>query len=171
MTPVEVDLPALQAHLLARAEARQQLLQQPVLNATPAELALITRLAQGLTLDQAARTTGVSRATAKRRLARVSHLAGTRTHPALVAAACRAGLLDDAHAGEVRCAVLPRHQALVLAGIAAGFSDPEIGARLFLSTDAVKSRCRILYRLLGASGRSNAVFLAYRSGLLPEVTR
>lgn len=57
----------------------------------------------------------------------------------------------------------------VLDLLAEGLSNVEIGQRLFLSRDTVKSHARTLFKKLGASGRADAVVRGRESGLLPPV--
>lgn len=54
----------------------------------------------------------------------------------------------------------------VLDEIADGHTSAEIGRRLGIAEDTVKSRLRLLYRRLGARDRAHAVSLAYRRRLL-----
>ena len=54
----------------------------------------------------------------------------------------------------------------VLRLIAEGCSNAEIGRRLGIAEDTVKSRPRALYHLLGARDRAHAVSIGYQSGVL-----
>ena len=54
----------------------------------------------------------------------------------------------------------------VLRGLAAGLSRREIGARLYISLNTVKTHTRELYRKLGATSRGDAVARAEALGLL-----
>jgi LuxR family transcriptional regulator, maltose regulon positive regulatory protein len=54
----------------------------------------------------------------------------------------------------------------VLRGLATGLSRREIGARLYISLNTVKTHTRELYRKLGASSRADAVARAEALGLL-----
>jgi DNA-binding NarL/FixJ family response regulator len=63
-------------------------------------------------------------------------------------------------------APLSRRQMQVLDCMSEGLSDPEIATDLGLGVDTVKSHARAIYQTLGASGRTNAVLLACRAGLL-----
>lgn len=62
---------------------------------------------------------------------------------------------------------LTARQIDVLARIADGMTEPQIGAELYLTRDTVATHARRLYRALGARNRAHAVALAYRHGLLP----
>lgn len=53
-----------------------------------------------------------------------------------------------------------------LDGVARGESAAETGARLFRSTEAVKSQRKKAYAKLGARDRAHAVALAFRAGLI-----
>ena len=57
----------------------------------------------------------------------------------------------------------------VLAGIAAGLSNREIAARLYLSLSTVKWHTANIYGKLGVHSRTQAVSVARRLGLLPRV--
>ncbi|MGS0683837.1 response regulator transcription factor [Nakamurella sp. GG22] len=50
--------------------------------------------------------------------------------------------------------------------IGEGQTNSEIARKMYLSVDAVKTRCRILFRKLGARDRAHAVALGLRDGLL-----
>lgn len=54
----------------------------------------------------------------------------------------------------------------VLRLLAAGLTNREIGARLFLSPETVKTHLQSLYRKLGVEGRAHAVAIALRRGYL-----
>jgi DNA-binding CsgD family transcriptional regulator len=55
----------------------------------------------------------------------------------------------------------------VLAAIASGQTNAQIGAKLYLSPKTVMHHSANVYRKLGVRGRAEAVALAYRTGLLP----
>lgn len=57
----------------------------------------------------------------------------------------------------------------VLAGMAQGLTNPEIGAQLFLGEQTIKTYVRRLFATLGARNRHHAVSLGYLYGLLPDV--
>ena len=54
----------------------------------------------------------------------------------------------------------------VLRLLTEGLANKEIGARLFLSVDTVKTHLGSIYRKLGVDGRAHAVAVALRRGLL-----
>ena len=60
----------------------------------------------------------------------------------------------------------PRLQQVLLL-IADGFQNAEIGQRLGLTEDTVKTHVRILLRKIGAPNRAHAVLLGCRLGLIP----
>ncbi|MGI8756061.1 MAG: response regulator transcription factor [Acidimicrobiales bacterium] len=51
---------------------------------------------------------------------------------------------------------LTRREQEVLAGIADGLSSAEIGARLFLSVNSIKTHTRLAYRKIGVHSRAQA---------------
>lgn len=57
-------------------------------------------------------------------------------------------------------------QRQVLLGIAAGKQNPQIAAELFIAVNTVKAHATRLYRKLGASDRSSAVWIACERGIL-----
>lgn len=73
-------------------------------------------------------------------------------------------------------ATLPRHptegqpltdrQAQVVRLVAAGLTNEEIGARMFVSTDTVRTFLRRISHKLGARNRAHIVHLAHRAGEL-----
>lgn len=63
-------------------------------------------------------------------------------------------------------AKLTRREMQVLDAISEGLSDTEIARRIGLGVDTVKTHARSIFRKLGSHGRTNAVLLACRAGLL-----
>lgn len=62
--------------------------------------------------------------------------------------------------------VLAPHLQETIESLAAGETAREMAARLFISTNTVKSRLRTLYRQLGARDQAHAVAIAFRLGVL-----
>ena len=63
-----------------------------------------------------------------------------------------------------RLAQLTPRQADILHGLCRGLSNAEIGARLHISEDSVKTTAKHLFIRLGARNRTHAVALAYSAG-------
>jgi DNA-binding NarL/FixJ family response regulator len=63
---------------------------------------------------------------------------------------------------------LTEREVAVLELIAAGLSNDEIAAQLFVSINTVKTYVRTAYRRIGAKSRSHAVIWAMRQGLGPQ---
>jgi DNA-binding NarL/FixJ family response regulator len=61
---------------------------------------------------------------------------------------------------------LTERELQVLAGMARGRSNAEIGRELYLSEDTVKTHARRLFRKVGAADRAQAVALGFRWGLV-----
>lgn len=61
---------------------------------------------------------------------------------------------------------LSAREVEVIAWVAEGLRNPEIGARLHISEETVKSHLRHIHEKLGARSRSHAVALAFRAGLI-----
>ncbi len=53
----------------------------------------------------------------------------------------------------------------VLIGVGRGFTNADIGRRLYLSDHTIKTHTGHLFRKLGAADRAQAVHHAWRSGL------
>lgn len=62
--------------------------------------------------------------------------------------------------------LLTRRELEVLAGIAAGLSNPEIGARLYISAGTVKAHTAAIFRKLEVARRSEAIARAKDLGLI-----
>jgi DNA-binding NarL/FixJ family response regulator len=62
--------------------------------------------------------------------------------------------------------MLTERELQVLRGMSEGCSNAEIGRRLFVSEDTVKTHARRLFRKLGARDRAHAVAAAFRAGLV-----
>lgn len=78
--------------------------------------------------------------------------------------ACVLGLLNVPRPRRTPAAMTPR-ELEVLSAMSFGFSNAEIGRRLFVSEDTVKTHARRIYRKLGARDRAHAVACAFRTGL------
>lgn len=50
--------------------------------------------------------------------------------------------------------------------VSCGFTNGEIGKKLYLAEDTVKTRLAAIYRALGAKGRAHAVRLGIRTGVI-----
>jgi LuxR family maltose regulon positive regulatory protein len=73
----------------------------------------------------------------------------------------------DAHPCE-RKGLLSEREIEVLRHIAAGLTNREIAARLFLSLFTVKAHARTIYDKLDAHSRTQAVARAQELGILPR---
>ncbi|WP_328468056.1 helix-turn-helix transcriptional regulator [Actinoplanes sp. NBC_00393] len=62
--------------------------------------------------------------------------------------------------------MLAPHLQETIESLAAGETAREMAARLYISTNTVKSRLRTLYRQLGARDQAHAVAIAFRLGVL-----
>lgn len=60
---------------------------------------------------------------------------------------------------------ISRRELQILAGISEGLSNADIGRKLYLSDNTVKTHARRLFGKLGVHERAHAVALAYRCGL------
>ena len=61
---------------------------------------------------------------------------------------------------------LTEREVQCVIGASKGMSNAEIGKRLFVSEDTVKTHLRRLFRKIGARDRAHAVALAFRAGVL-----
>jgi len=61
---------------------------------------------------------------------------------------------------------LTARETQILAGIAGGHTNAQIGRSLYISEDTVKTHARRLFRKLGARDRAHAVALGYDQGAL-----
>ena len=79
----------------------------------------------------------------------------------------QAGLVDQIRIRESETQRrLTERETEILVLVADGYSAPEIGRRLFLSTSTIKTHMQHLYEKLGVSDRAAAVAEAMRRGLL-----
>jgi DNA-binding NarL/FixJ family response regulator len=134
---------------------------------SPPDLALVALIAEGLSSGAVAAKTGLTTSQVKRRIEQLiaEHQCGSRV--GLVAIACRSAQIPRGYGPAPH---LPPRLAAVLPLVAAGMSNRQIGTRLHLSHDGIRSRVRDLQAWLGANSRPNTVLLAHRAGLLPEAT-
>ena len=63
---------------------------------------------------------------------------------------------------------LTEREVAILELIAAGLTNDQIAAELFVSINTVKTHVRTAYRRIGADSRSRAVIWALRHGLGPQ---
>lgn len=66
---------------------------------------------------------------------------------------------------------LTDREAEVLSLLAAGMSNAEIGATLFISTNTVKSHLKNVYGKLGVESRTGALSRAFELGIIPAARR
>jgi len=71
--------------------------------------------------------------------------------------------------GAVRIAVLTPRQADVLTGICLGLTNYQIGRRLHISEDTVKTHTRRLYKAMGGTDRVEATALVYSGAVTVRV--
>jgi len=76
------------------------------------------------------------------------------------------GALLNVEARQDDPAALTRRELDVLHLLTAGLANKEIGERLYLSADTVKTHLGNIYRKLGVESRAHAVAVALRRGLL-----
>ena len=67
-------------------------------------------------------------------------------------------------------ATLSERESAVLAAVARGLSNREIGRQLWISEQTVKFHLRNIYRKLGISSRTEAARYAFRNGLAAALT-
>jgi DNA-binding NarL/FixJ family response regulator len=92
--------------------------------------------------------------------ARRSRNSGSSEEPRLTLVA-----LDEPRATRTARSLSPR-ELEVLSLVAAGLSNGEIGGRLFIAEETVKSHVQKILSNLGARNRAHAVALAFRTGLI-----
>jgi len=68
-------------------------------------------------------------------------------------------------------APLSAREREVLIEVAGGWSNPEIGERLYISVATAKAHVSSLLMKLGAHGRAQLVMIAYETGLLTPAGR
>lgn len=135
---------------------------EPYLSAV--ERQIVAALARGTQLGVAARSCGVVPQTAGVRLTQLRQRYGIQQHTqaAVVAWACRAGLLDDVDLGSRRDVQVTRQRRAVLALLAEGLTNAQIGKRLWITEDTVKTHLRETFPQIGAVSRAHAVALDWR---------
>lgn len=59
-----------------------------------------------------------------------------------------------------------KRQLEILALVAEGMTNQEIGDKLYLSMATVAQQLRLLYQRIGANDRAHAVYLGFKAGVL-----
>lgn len=151
-----------------RADGRQPAVSLPPgMRLTPAELRVVDAVADGLTTDQAARRLNLSPLTVKQHLARVARRIGIGDRAGIVAFALRTGQLRRRPLPPgVRTPVVSWRHVRLLPLPAEGLSNLEIGERLGLSEETVKTHLRLLFTQFGAVSRANLVRLVVDADVL-----
>jgi DNA-binding CsgD family transcriptional regulator len=125
---------------------------------------ILALLATGLGNADIGKRLFVSEDTVKTHVQRMYKVLGVASRPGAVGAAYRQGLL--AVGAPLPPVSLSDRQRELIVMIAAGMSNAEIGKRLFVSEDTVKTHARHLFKVLGVTSRAEATSVAYRQGLL-----
>lgn len=134
---------------------------------TRRELEVLGHLADGLTTAEIAAALFLEDDTVRTHRARMYGKTGAANGAALVALAFRRGLLRPRPKPSAALVTpLPEKLAELLPLIAAGYTDEQIGRRLSLSVDGVKSRMRRLRGRLDAHTRTHVVRRAIEAGLM-----
>ncbi|MBS2965548.1 response regulator transcription factor [Actinocrinis puniceicyclus] len=132
------------------------------------ELQVLEMMTRGLSSEQIAKALGLSARTVKSHKANISQAIGsygsaTRT----VALAFAHGYLRAVPDSGCRRPQLQGRQLQVLARMAEGLSNPQIGGVLGLTENTVKTHIKRLFRTLGVASRVRAVAVGFETGLLP----
>lgn len=131
---------------------------------TPSRLDVIAMVADGHTNLQIANLRGVSEDAIKTVVHRASRFLGARNRAHLVWLAYSRGYLT---AEPVDTLITPTRRRLeVIAQVANGFTNLEIGKGMFLTEDTVKTHVRNAARQMRARSRAHLVYLTYARGLL-----
>lgn len=134
---------------------------------TAGELEVLCLVSLGCSNPEIAHAMHLSPHVVKAHLTRVFAKLGAPNRVGLVGEGFRLGLLRPRRLHPaVVVPLLAPHLAELLPLIAAGLTVEEMAGRVFRSPDAVKSRLARLLRLLGASGRDEAVRRAIEAGYL-----
>lgn len=131
---------------------------------TEQRIEMIAMVADGHTNLQIANLRGTSEDAIKTAVHRASRFLGARNRAHLVYLAHARGYLT---AEPVKTFITPTRRRLeVIAQVANGFTNLEIGTGLFLSENTVKTHLRNASRQMRARSRAHLVHLAYVRGLL-----
>lgn len=137
---------------------------------TIAERRVLDLAADGLTDAQIGKRIGLSEDAVGSQIKRAAYKLGARSRGGAVAAAYKRGLLARVPR-PAPSRRLTRRQFEVLALIAQGLSNEEIGVRLEISPSTVKVHVQTVCDRLDARGRANAVRRAIDAGVLPLVPK
>lgn len=139
----------------------------PGTTVTPPERYVLAGIARGHSNAQIAADLHLSINTVKHHIKRAAARLGCPSNRVqVVAAGYRTGILANLTAEPCHHRPLCETDLAVLARIADGHSDAEIGQELFPSESAAKAHIRRLFRQMRATGRPHAVALAVQHGHL-----
>lgn len=136
----------------------------------PAQLRVIALAALGHRDLEIAEITRLKVGTVGDRLSAAMAASGAQSRSGLVVLACRWGQLQGIPVQRAQPVALSAKSAEALEGIAGDLPTKQIARRLGRSEAAIKDRCTVLYRQLGARNRAHAVLIAWQLRVLPEVT-
>jgi DNA-binding NarL/FixJ family response regulator len=166
LTALEIEI-LTDAAARAVLPARRHFPRHPGSPLNTREVQIIAGAARGHTNAQIASSIGLSPLTVKSHLTRIAARVGCGDRAGIVGLAYRKGWLVQLPPEPRPVVQLKPDHLAVLDGMAQGLGNAEIGRRLFLSEEAVKSRARSLFDALGAHTRAHAVALGYQHGHLP----
>lgn len=130
------------------------------------EREIVAQVARGRSNKQIGESLDLSALTVKSHLHRIARKVGTGSRAGIVAAAYRNGDLATLTAEPREPLTLKQRERQVLIGMSYGLNNEEIGRRLFISEDTVKTHARRLFQKLQAKDRAHAVALGYQHGHL-----
>lgn len=135
---------------------------------TAREAEVLDLIARGRTKVTAAAELGIAPQTVKSHLGHIFAALGARNAAHAVAIGHCCGVLGPGRATPpaARGVEVTRREIEILVSIARGMTDDQIGRRLTISRDTVKTHLRRIYAKLEVGSRVQAVDQAFRSGLL-----
>jgi len=124
-------------------------------------------VADGLVNKEIARALCLSELTVKQHLVRISMRFGVGDRAGMVGCLYLKGWFRRREPGsDARVPQVTPRQYEVLVGVARGLSNTEIGDRLGISTDTVKTHVALLLKRFGGRNRAHLVRLAVDAGVL-----
>lgn len=137
---------------------------------TERQLQILALRAEGRTQEEAARLAGIHRQTLLKEMQAFARDHGFKDVRTLVLVdfAIKKGWIEDPYPTMLFAGTLTDRQRSVIALVGEGLTDPEIGSRLYITANSVKTHLKAIFRRTDVKSRMQLAAFARQNGLLHE---